>query len=224
VSELNLILFGPPGAGKGTQGKRLSEDLRLPYIATGDMLREAVANETELGREARNYMDEGNLVPDDVIIGVITERIQEDDAQDGFILDGFPRTIPQAEALDRQLEQLGREITAALLVNAPEDEVIKRISGRRQCVEAGHVYNIHFDPPKRDEVCDQDGSRLRQRSDDEPEKVKHRLEVYREQTSPLIEYYEQRGLLRRFDGARSPTEVYDHIRATLATLRLEEQL
>jgi adenylate kinase len=224
VSELNLILFGPPGAGKGTQGKRLSEDLRLPYIATGDMLREAVANETELGREARNYMDEGNLVPDDVIIGVITERIQEEDAQDGFILDGFPRTIPQAEALDRQLEQLGREITAALLVNAPDDEVIKRISGRRQCVEAGHVYNIHFDPPKRDEVCDQDGSRLRQRSDDEPEKVKHRLEVYREQTSPLIEYYEQRGLLRRFDGARSPTEVYDHIRATLATLRLEEQL
>jgi adenylate kinase len=224
VSELNLILFGPPGAGKGTQGTRLSEDLRLPYIATGDMLREAVANETELGREARNYMDEGNLVPDDVIIGVITERVQEDDAQDGFILDGFPRTIPQAEALDRQLEQLGREITAALLVNAPEDEVIKRISGRRQCVEAGHVYNIHFDPPKRDEVCDQDGSRLQQRSDDEPEKVKHRLEVYREQTSPLIEYYEQRGLLRRFDGARSPTEVYDHIRATLATLRLEEQL
>jgi adenylate kinase len=224
VSELNLILFGPPGAGKGTQGKRLSEDLRLPYIATGDMLREAVANETELGREARNYMDEGNLVPDDVIIGVITERVQEDDAQDGFILDGFPRTIPQAEALDRQLEQLGREITAALLVNAPDDEVIKRISGRRQCVEAGHVYNIHFDPPKRDEVCDQDGSRLQQRSDDEPEKVKHRLEVYREQTSPLIEYYEQRGLLRRFDGARSPTEVYDHIRATLATLRLEEQL
>jgi adenylate kinase len=224
VSELNLILFGPPGAGKGTQGTRLSEDLRLPYIATGDMLREAVANETELGRDARNYMDEGNLVPDDVIIGVITERVQEDDAQDGFILDGFPRTIPQAEALDRQLEQLGREITAALLVNAPEDEVIKRISGRRQCVEAGHVYNIHFDPPKRDEVCDQDGSRLQQRSDDEPEKVKHRLEVYREQTSPLIEYYEQRGLLRRFDGARSPTEVYDHIRATLATLRLEEQL
>jgi adenylate kinase len=224
VSELNLILFGPPGAGKGTQGTRLSEDLRLPYIATGDMLREAVANETELGRDARNYMDEGNLVPDDVIIGVITERVQEDDAQDGFILDGFPRTIPQAEALDRQLEQLGREITAALLVNAPDDEVIKRISGRRQCVEAGHVYNIHFDPPKRDEVCDQDGSRLQQRSDDEPEKVKHRLEVYREQTSPLIEYYEQRGLLRRFDGARSPTEVYDHIRATLATLRLEEQL
>jgi adenylate kinase len=224
VSELNLILFGPPGAGKGTQGTRLSEDLRLPYIATGDMLREAVADETELGREVGNYMDEGNLVPDDVIIVVISERIQEDDARDGFILDGFPRTIPQAEALDRQLEQLGRGITAALLVEAPEDEVIKRISGRRQCVEAGHVYNIHFDPPKRDEVCDQDGSRLQRRSDDDPEKVKHRLEVYREQTSPLIEYYEQRGLLRRFDGARSPTEVYDHIRATLATLRLEEQL
>jgi adenylate kinase len=224
VSELNLILFGPPGAGKGTQGKRLSEDLRLPYIATGDMLREAVANETDLGKEAGKYMDEGNLVPDDVITGVITERVQEDDARDGFILDGFPRTIPQAEALDGELEDLGREINAALLVEAPEEEVIKRISGRRQCVEAGHVYNIHFDPPKRDEVCDQDGSRLEQRSDDKPEKVKHRLEVYREQTSPLIEYYEDRGLLRRFDGARSPTEVYDHIRATLATLRLEDQL
>ena len=224
MSELNLILFGPPGAGKGTQGKRLSEDLRLPYIATGDMLREAVADETELGKKVGKYMEEGDLVPDDVITEVIRERVQEEDAQDGFILDGFPRTIPQAEALDEQLEHLGREITAALLVEAPEEEVIKRISGRRQCVEAGHVYNIHFDPPKRDEVCDQDGSRLEQRSDDRPEKVKHRLEVYREQTSPLVDYYEERGLLRRFDGARSPTEVYDHIRATLATLRLEEQL
>jgi len=224
VSELNLILFGPPGAGKGTQGKRLSEDLRLPYIATGDMLREAVADETELGKEAGRYMDEGDLVPDDVIIGVISERIQEDDARDGFILDGFPRTIPQAEALEGQLEQLGRKITAALLIDASDQEVIKRISGRRQCVEAGHVYNIHFDPPERDEVCDQDGSRLQQRSDDKPEKVKRRLEVYQEQTSPLIDYYEQRGLLRRFDGSRSPTEVYDHVRATLATVRLEDQL
>ena len=228
MSQLNLILFGPPGAGKGTQGKRLSEDLRLPYIATGDMLREAVADETELGKKVGKYMEEGDLVPDDVIteviIGVISERIQEDDAQDGFILDGFPRTIPQAEALDEQLEQLSREIAAALLVDAPEEEVIKRISGRRQCEEAGHVYNIHFDPPRRDEVCDQDGSPLKQRSDDKPEKVKHRLEVYEKQTRPLIQYYEQRGLLRCFDGARSPTEVYDHIRATLATLRLEEQL
>jgi adenylate kinase len=224
VSELNLILFGPPGAGKGTQGKRLSEDLRLPYIATGDMLREAVANDTELGKEAGRYMDEGDLVPDDVIIGVITERVQEDDARDGFILDGFPRTIPQAEALDQELDGLAREITAALLVDAPEEEVIKRISGRRQCVEAGHVYNIHFDPPKRDEVCDQDGSRLEQRSDDKPEKVKRRLEVYKKQTCPLIDYYDERGVLRRFDGARSPTEVYDHVRATLATLRLEDQL
>ena len=224
MSQLNLILFGPPGAGKGTQGKRLCEDLRLPYIATGDMLREAVANQTDLGKEAETYMDQGDLVPDDVIIGVITERLQGDDAQDGFILDGFPRTIPQADALHDQLQRLGREITAALLVDAPEEEVIKRISGRRQCEEAGHVYNIHFDPPKRDEVCDQDGSPLKQRSDDKPEKVKRRLEVYEEQTSPLIEYYDERGLLRRFDGARSPTEVYDHIRATLATLRLEDQL
>ncbi|MFL5819622.1 MAG: adenylate kinase [Solirubrobacteraceae bacterium] len=224
MSELNLIVLGPPGAGKGTQGKRLSEDLRLPYIATGDMLREAVNQETELGEKARSYMEEGDLVPDEVITAVISERIQADDAQDGFILDGFPRTIPQAESIEEQLEGLGREVTAALLIDASDDEVIKRISGRRQCVEAGHVYNIHYDPPEQDEVCDQDGSQLEQRSDDHPDKVKHRLEVYHEQTSPLIDYYEERGLLRRFDGSRSPTEVYDHIRATLATLRLEDEL
>ncbi len=221
MPELNLILFGPPGAGKGTQAKRLVEDFSLAYIATGDMLREAVRNETDLGKEAKGYMDEGDLVPDDVIIGIIAERIQEDDCADGFILDGFPRTIPQAQALHDQLEGMGRDVSAALLIEASDEDVIKRISGRRCCVKAGHVYNVHCDPPKREGVCDQDGSRLEQRSDDDPEKVKRRLSVYHDQTSPLIEYYEESGLLRRFDGSRSPSEVHDRIRATLAALRME---
>lgn len=220
-SELNLILFGPPGAGKGTQSKRLVEDFGLAYIATGDMLRAAVKDETELGREAKNYMDEGNLVPDDVIIGVIAERIQADDARDGFILDGFPRTIPQAKALEQQLDGLGRHVTAGLMIDASDEDVIKRISGRRQC-DQGHVYNIHFDPPERDGVCDQDGTPLQSRTDDAPEKVRRRLEVYHEQTSPLISYYEENGQLRKFDGSRSPDEVYERIRAVLRTLRMEE--
>jgi adenylate kinase len=225
VSELNLILLGPPGAGKGTQGKRLCEDFRLPYIVTGNMLRAAVADGTQLGEEAKSYMDAGELVPDDVIIGVISERVEEDDAKDGFILDGFPRTLPQAEALDDQISGLGRRLTATLLIEAPDEEVIQRISGRRVCVKnAEHIYHVDFDPPKHEDVCDQDGARLVQREDDAADKIRRRLEVYHEQTSPLIPYYEERSLLRRFDGTRSPTEVHDHIRATLATLRLEERL
>jgi adenylate kinase len=225
VSELNLILLGPPGAGKGTQAQRLIEDFRLPYVATGEMLRAAVRDETELGKEAKKYMNNGDLVPDDVIIGVAVERLQRDDCKDGFILDGFPRTVEQAKALDAELERVGRKLTAALLIDVSDDEVVRRISGRRQCVKnEQHVYHVEFDPPKHEEVCDQDGARLMQRDDDKPETVKHRLEVYHEQTEPVIGYYEEQGLLRRFEGARSPTEVHDHIRATLATLRLEDQL
>jgi adenylate kinase len=223
VSELNLIMLGPPGAGKGTQAQRLVEDLRLPYIATGDMLRDAVRQDSELGRQARAHMEAGDLVPDELIIAVIMECVQHD-CGDGFILDGFPRTIPQAQALESELDGVGRAVTAVLLIDAPDEEVIRRISGRRQCAEAGHVYNVHLDPPKQEGVCDQDGSPLEQRPDDAPEKVKRRLEVYHRQTTPLIDFYDQRGLLRRFDGTRSQTEVHDHIRATLATLRLEETL
>lgn len=225
MTELNLILLGPPGAGKGTQAKRLVEDFGLPYFATGDMLRDAVRDETELGRDAKQYMDAGDLVPDDIIIGVIAEYVQGDDARDGFILDGFPRTIRQAEALEDELSKLERVVTAVLLVDAPDEDVIKRISGRRLCVKnQQHVYNVHFDPPKHEGVCDQDGARLIQRDDDEEDKVKRRLEVYHAQTKPLVEYYEERGLLRRFDGTCSQMEVHDHIRATLATLKLEDQL
>jgi adenylate kinase len=224
VSELNLILFGPPGAGKGTQAERLRSDFQLPYIATGDMLRENVKEGTELGREAKSYMDAGDLVPDEVIVAMVAERLQEQDARDGFILDGFPRTIEQAEALDGQLVELGRRITAVLLLDVPDDEVIRRLSGRRVCVKAGHNYHVEFDPPKHDEVCDQDGSRLMQRDDDKPDVIGNRLRVYHEKTKPLVGYYDERGLLRRIDGTREPTDVHDHIRAVIATLRLEENV
>jgi adenylate kinase len=224
VSELNLILMGPPGAGKGTQAERLVDDFDLPYYATGDILRAAVKEETELGRQAKEYMDRGDLVPDDLITKVVIERIDSDEGQDGFLLDGFPRTKDQAEMLDKALGERGRSLTAALLIDVPDEEVIRRLSGRRICVKNQHVYHMDFDPPKNEGVCDQDGSRLIQRDDDKPETIRKRLAVYHEQTEPLIEYYEDQGLLRRFDGSRTPEEVHDHVRATLATLRLEAEL
>jgi adenylate kinase len=224
MSELNLILLGPPGAGKGTQAERLTDDFNLPYIATGNILRAAVANETALGNEAKTFMDAGELVPDEVITGVILEAIETPDALDGFLLDGFPRTVAQAEALEEGLERADRDLTAAILIDVPDEDVMRRMSGRRVSVKTGRVYHVEFDPPKHEGRCDVDGSRLVQRDDDKPETVAHRLEVYHEQTAPLIGYYEDRGLLRRFDGTRSPTEVHDHIRATIATLRLEEEL
>jgi adenylate kinase len=224
VSELNLILLGPPGAGKGTQAERLREDFDLAYIATGDILRKAVADGTELGLKAKSYMDKGELVPDEVIIGVILEAVGGPGAQDGFLLDGFPRTVEQAEALSDALGRLDRKLTAVLCIEAPDEEIIRRLSGRRLCAKNGHVYNVHTDPPKHDDVCDQDGSRLIQRDDDREETVRKRLEVYHRQTAPLVSFYEDRDLLRCFDGTRSPTEVHDHIRATIATLRLEDEL
>jgi adenylate kinase len=223
-AQQNLILFGPPGAGKGTQAERLEADFQLPYIATGDMLRRNVREETDLGKEAKAYMDAGDLVPDELIVAMAAERLQEEDAEDGFILDGFPRTLAQAEALDEQLSKLGRRITAALLIDVPDEEVVRRLSGRRMCVKNGHNYHLEFDPPKHEGVCDQDGSRLVQRDDDKPEVIENRLRVYHEQTEPLVEYYDERGLLRRIDGTRPAPEVHDHIRAVIATLRLEEDV
>jgi adenylate kinase len=224
VSELNLILLGPPGAGKGTQAERLQEDFDLAYIATGDILRKAVADGTELGRQAKEFMDRGDLVPDHVIVGVIIEEVESVAAQDGFLLDGFPRNDRQARALEEALGRLGRQLTAVLCISVPDEEVIRRLSGRRMCAKNGHVYNVYTDPPKHEGVCDQDGSRLTQRDDDREETVRKRLEVFHRQTKPLVRFYEERDLLKRFDGTRSPTEVHDHIRATIATLRLEDEL
>ena len=224
MSELNLILFGPPGAGKGTQAARLQEDFRLPYVATGDMLRAAVKDGTELGVKAKGFMDAGALVPDDLLIDLVVDRISAEDARDGFILDGFPRTRAQADALGEAFDKLGRRITAVLLFDVPDEDLVSRISGRRVSVKTGRVYHVESDPPKHEGRCDVDGSRLVQRDDDKPEVVLKRLEVYHAETEPLVSYYDERGLLRRIDGTRPPTEVHDHVRAVLATLRLEETL
>ncbi|MGZ5325048.1 MAG: adenylate kinase [Solirubrobacterales bacterium] len=221
---MNLVLLGPPGSGKGTQGERLHEDFRLPYYATGDILRAAVNEETELGVKANEYMDAGDLVPDDVIIGVIAERVAAGEASDGFILDGFPRTTPQAEALDAELERLGRELTAAILIDVPEEEVVRRLGGRRTCTENGHVFHVEFDPPKEEGVCDVCGGKLIVRDDDKPDVIRHRLEQYNEKTAPLTDYFEQKGILRKVDGSQPPSEVEEHIHALLATLRRQEEV
>jgi adenylate kinase len=222
VSERNLVLLGPPGAGKGTQAERLVEDFGLPYYSTGNILREAVAKETELGKEAKQYMQNGELVPDGLISRAVAERFESGEADDGFLLDGFPRTIGQAEVLKEILAKRGRDVTAVLLIEASDDEVVRRLSGRRTCAKGGHVYHMEFDPPKNDGVCDQDGSRLIQRDDDKPETVRKRLSVYHDQTEPLIDWYEERGLLMRFDGGRTPDEVHDRIRAKLAAKHFED--
>ena len=224
MSELNLILLGPPGAGKGTQAERLEEDFHLPYIATGNMLRGAVEEGTDLGLKAKEYMDNGDLVPDELIIGMILDCVAEDRCNDGFLLDGFPRNLEQAKRLSAALEKVDRKLSAALLIDVTDDEVLKRLSGRRTCKKEGHVYHVDYNPPKHEGVCDIDGSKLVQRDDDKPETIQKRLKVYHDQTEPIVEHYQDLGLLRRFEGDRPPTEVHDHLRATIATLRLEDEI
>jgi len=215
---MNLILLGPPGSGKGTQAKLIVEKYGIPQISTGDMLREAVAKGTELGKEAKKYMDAGQLVPDEVVIGIVKERLQEPDCEKGFILDGFPRTIPQAEALDKMLDELGKKIDAVINIQVPEEEVVKRIVNRRTCKKCGAVYHLIYNPPKEDNKCDKCGGELYQRDDDKEETVRQRYKVYKEQTEPLVDYYSKKGVLYNIDGTKSIEEVFNEIDKILQKL------
>ena len=222
---MRLVLVGPPGAGKGTQAQFIASHLSIPKISTGDIFRYNVSSGTDLGRQAKAFMERGDLVPDEITIAMVNSRLQEYDAQDGFLLDGFPRNAEQADALAQALSSLDRGLTAALLIAVPDDELVRRLAGRRVCVKnPSHIYHVEFDPPKHEGVCDQDGSRLMQRDDDKEETIRRRLEVYHSQTEPLIEHYDEAGMLRRFDGTRPPDEVHARIRATVATVRLEKKL
>ncbi len=215
MSQFNLILLGPPGAGKGTQASRIVAEYGIPHISTGDILRSALKNQTQMGLEAKKYMDAGELVPDSVVIGIVKDRLQEPDTAKGFLMDGFPRTIPQAEALDVALDGLGRALTKTLVILVDSEDLVKRLSGRRICRACQAPSHVMFDPPKVEGVCDKCGGELYQRDDDTEATVRNRLEVYRNQTEPLIDYYDQQGLVARIDGAQSPDDVYVAIREAL---------
>jgi adenylate kinase len=203
------VLLGAPGAGKGTQAERIAERYGLPHVSTGDILRAAVARGSEMGRAAQRYMEAGELVPDEVVVGVVRERLDEPDTADGFLLDGFPRTIEQAERLDAMLAARGRALTHVILLDVPEDELVERLAGRRLCRECGRGYHVVFDPPQEPGVCDVCGGELYQRADDDEDTVRNRLAVYREQTEPLVGYYIDRGVLRTVSGGgKLPDEVF----------------
>ena len=208
---MNLVFLGLPGAGKGTQAVLLAEKYNIPHISTGDMFREAVKQETELGKKAKEYMDSGELVPDQVTIGIVRERLAQNDCQRGFILDGFPRTIAQAEALDEVLEELDRELDLALLISAPEKELIERLTGRRVCQNCGATYHVKFDPPEVEGVCDECGGRLEQRDDDKPDTVKKRLEVNREKTEKMVDFYSSKGILTEIDARGEIEDIQEKI-------------
>ena len=214
--QLNVILLGGPGAGKGTQAERIVAQYGLPHISTGEMLRAAVAQGTEMGRAAKRHMDAGELVPDDVVIGVVRDRLAEPDTRRGFLLDGFPRTLAQAERLDAMLAEAGRMVTHVVLIEVPEDELVRRIAGRRASTSCGKLYNVTYDPPRAEGVCDVCGASLLQRADDNEETVRNRLAVYREQTAPLIGYYTEKGILgEAFGGGKGPAEVFAQVTAIL---------
>jgi adenylate kinase len=215
VSQFNLILLGPPGAGKGTQAGRIVAEYGIPHISTGDILRSAVKNQTQMGLEAKKFMDAGELVPDSVVIGIVKDRLQEPDTAKGFLMDGFPRTIPQAEALDEALDSLDRWVTKTLVILVDEEDLVRRLTGRRICRVCQAPFHVMFNSPQVEGVCDKCGGELYQRDDDSEATVRNRLEVYRKQTEPLIDYYDQAGVVARIDGAQSPDAVYEDIRVAL---------
>ena len=215
---MRVAFLGPPGAGKGTQARDLAQEWRVPHLATGDMLREAVAAGTPLGREAKGYMDQGALVPDDVIIRMMGERLGKADAARGFILDGFPRTIAQADALAKLLKDLGQTLDSVVYFDVSEPELLRRLTGRRVCRTCGHTYHLVSNPPKRAGVCDACGGELYQRDDDTEATVRKRLEVYQRQTAPLLDYYRQRNVLTTVTGEGSLTAIRDAIRAVVGAV------
>ncbi len=214
-ASVKLVLLGAPGAGKGTQAKKLIEKNAIPQISTGDLLRAAVAAETELGREAKSFMDKGELVPDAVVLGMVEERLGQDDCQQGYILDGFPRNTAQAEALDQMLASLSMELDAALSVDVPLEDLMKRLTGRRTCRDCGQMYNVYFSAPAEEGKCDKCGGELYQRDDDQEATISKRLEVYNEQTAPLIDYYASKGILKSVSGTGDIEEIFANVCATL---------
>lgn len=213
---MRIVLLGAPGAGKGTQAKKLIEKYSIPQISTGDILRKAVADGTPLGKEAKSYMDKGELVPDKVVIGLIEERLGQNDTKKGYILDGFPRNTAQAETLDKMLKDLVMPLDSALSIDVPKDDLMKRLTGRRTCKKCQQMYNVYFSAPKKDGVCDKCGGELFQRDDDKEETIKKRLDVYEAQTAPLIGYYKNKGMLKSISGTGSIEDIFSKVCAAIA--------
>ena len=208
---MRIVLLGAPGAGKGTQAKKLIEKYSMPQISTGDLLRAAVSAGTPLGKEAKSYMDKGDLVPDSVVLGMVAERLKQDDCKNGYILDGFPRNTAQAEALDKMLASLNMQLTAALSVDVPFEDLMKRLTGRRTCKACGQMYNIYFKAPAKEGICDKCGGELFQRDDDKEATIKKRLEVYNAQTAPLIDYYGKKGIVKSVSGTGSIDDIFKKV-------------
>lgn len=212
---MKIIMLGAPGAGKGTQAKMIAETYNLPHVSTGDIFRANIKNGTELGKEAKAYMDKGELVPDELTVRILLDRVAQDDCKNGYVLDGFPRTIPQAEVLDAELNKLGEKVDFAIDVEVPDENIVKRMSGRRACLKCGATYHIVHIPPKTEGICDACGSELVQRDDDKEETVKNRLSVYHQQTQPLIDFYNNKGVLKTVDGTKDSAEVFEDIKKIL---------
>ena len=212
---MKIIMLGAPGAGKGTQAKMIAEQYKIPHISTGDIFRANIKNGTDLGKKAKEYMDKGQLVPDELTVEILLDRVAQDDCKNGYVLDGFPRTIPQADVLDKELTKLGDKVDFAIDVDVPDENIVRRMSGRRACLKCGATYHIEHIPPKQEGICDTCGSELVQRDDDKPETVQNRLKVYHEQTQPLIDYYNAKNILKSVDGTKDMQEVFDEITGIL---------